>query len=124
MHGCAGGGGLVGGLRVGDTLISNGLGDEEHVSKAKFAGSPDSNSPCNVGRGEGLCVVVNENLRANLRAFFLVMASESMFFFFGGRLPPGPLFIVPVLLGMSSTAVLVHIYQRQSSVIASLTCKK
>lgn len=48
--------GLVGGLRVGDTLISNGLGDEEHVSKAKFAGSPDSNSPCNVwGRGRTIC---------------------------------------------------------------------
>ena len=35
------------------------------------------------GGGEGLCVVVNENLRANLRAFFLVMASESIFFFLG-----------------------------------------
>lgn len=51
------------------------------MSKAKFAGSPDSNFPCNVGGGEGLCVVVNENSRANLRAFFLVKASKSIFFF-------------------------------------------
>lgn len=33
----------------GRILISKGLGDEEHVSKAKFAGSPASNPPCGGG---------------------------------------------------------------------------
>lgn len=64
------------------------------MSKAKFAGSPDSISP--FGRGEGLCVVVNENLRANLRAFFSSWHQN-----------PGPLLIVPVLLGMNSTTVFI-----------------
>lgn len=88
--------------------ISNGLGDEEYVSKAKFVGSPDSNSPCG---GEGLCVVANENLRANLRAFSLSWHPKLSFSFLGvggGELPPGSLLIVPAVLGMSSTAVFIE----------------
>lgn len=53
LHGCAGGG--VGWLHGEDFLISRGreregLGDEEHVSKAKFADSPASNPPCGGGK--------------------------------------------------------------------------
>lgn len=69
-----------------------GLGDEEHVSKAKFADSPafPTSSPCGGGGQGRCCVVVNENLRANLRAPFvfpfLALAPQaifSFFFFFG-----------------------------------------
>lgn len=73
---------VMGLLVDGGDLISNGLGDEEHVSKAKFAGSPESNSPC--GGGKGPCVVVNENLRANLRAFS--MSRHPKLSFWGGFL--------------------------------------
>lgn len=46
---------VMGVLVYGGDLISNGLGDEEYVSKAKFAGSPDSNSPCGGGRTKCGC---------------------------------------------------------------------
>lgn len=94
-------------------MISKGLGDEEHVSKAKFAGSPDSNSPCNV-RGEKDYVWLSmRTLRANLRAFFLVMASKSIFFFLGGgRLPPGPFFTHCASLARNEqySCMYIHIY--------------
>lgn len=53
LHGCAGGGSV--GCMVRIFLISRGrgregLGDEEHVSKAKFADSPASNPPCGGGK--------------------------------------------------------------------------